>query len=121
MLQSSIIIGLSLFIAGNILAAISESVYFLIFARFIQGTGAISSTVFALIADLTRPEVRTRANAVIGISIGIAFASAFAFALCCFDLPCFALLCPAWVCLALSALLCPAFLRFAQLCFAWVS
>ena len=75
-----IAIGLCLFIIGNIFAAISESIYFLIFARFIQGTGAISSTVFALIADLTRPHVRTRANAAIGISIGIAFASAFALA-----------------------------------------
>jgi len=73
-----IVIGLCLFIIGNIFAAISESIYFLIFARFIQGTGAISSTVFALIADLTRPSVRTRANAAIGISIGIAFALAFA-------------------------------------------
>tara|TARA_B100000700_G_scaffold325159_1_gene433169 strand:+ start:32 stop:1249 length:1218 start_codon:yes stop_codon:yes gene_type:complete len=73
-----IVIGLCLFIIGNVFAAIAESVYFLIFARFIQGTGAISSTIFALIADLTRPEVRTRANAAIGISIGFAFASAFA-------------------------------------------
>jgi len=75
-----IVIGLCLFIIGNIFAAISESIYFLIFARFIQGTGAISSTIFALIADLTRPDVRTRANAAIGISIGIAFAFAFAVA-----------------------------------------
>ena len=73
-----IAIGLGLFIIGNIFAAISESVYFLIFARFIQGTGAISSTIFALISDLTRSEVRTRANAAIGMSIGIAFALAFA-------------------------------------------
>jgi predicted MFS family arabinose efflux permease len=49
----------------------------MIFARFLQVTGAIRSTVFALIADLTRPEVRTRANAAMGISIGIAFAVAF--------------------------------------------
>ena len=72
-----IVIGLGLFIAGNFLAAFVDSIHWMIVARFLQGTGAISSTVFALIADLTRPEVRTRANAAMGISIGIAFAVAF--------------------------------------------
>ena len=72
-----IVFGLGLFIVGNMFAAISDSIYWMILARFLQGTGAISSTVFALIADLTRPEVRTRANSAMGISIGIAFAVAF--------------------------------------------
>ena len=72
-----IMIGLCLFIVGNILAAFADSIYWMILARFLQGTGAISSTVFALVADLTRPEVRTRANAAMGLSIGIAFAIAF--------------------------------------------
>ena len=72
-----IVIGLGLFIIGNLLAAAADSIYLMIIARFLQGTGAISSTVFALVADLTRPEVRTRANAAMGISIGTAFAIAF--------------------------------------------
>jgi len=72
-----IVIGLGLFIAGNFLAAFVDSIHWMIVARFLQGTGAISSTVFALIADLTRPEVRTRANAALGASVGIAFAFAF--------------------------------------------
>ena len=72
-----IVIGLGLFIAGNFLAAFVDSIHWMIVARVLQGTGAISSTVFALIADLTRPEVRPRANAAMGISIGIAFAVAF--------------------------------------------
>lgn len=72
-----IVIGLGLFIAGNLLAAFVDSIHWMIVARFLQGTGAISSTVFALIADLTRPEVRTRANAALGASVGIAFALAF--------------------------------------------
>jgi len=72
-----IVIGLGLFVAGNVLAAFVDSIHWMIVARFLQGTGAISSTVFALIADLTRPEVRTRANAVLGASVGIAFAFAF--------------------------------------------
>ena len=72
-----IVIGLGLFVAGNFLAAFVDSIHWMIVARFLQGTGAISSTVFALIADLTRPEVRTRANAALGASVGIAFALAF--------------------------------------------
>ena len=68
---------LGLFIIGNLLAAVADSIYLMIIARFLQGTGAISSTVFALVADLTRPEVRTRANAALGVSIGTAFAIAF--------------------------------------------
>ena len=72
-----IVIGLGLFIIGNLLAAVADSIYLMIIARFLQGTGAISSTVFALVADLTRPEVRTRANAAMGVSIGTAFAIAF--------------------------------------------
>ena len=72
-----IVFGLGLFIVGNMLAAFVDSIHWMIVARFLQGTGAISSTVFALIADLTRPEVRTRANAALGASVGIAFALAF--------------------------------------------
>tara|TARA_B100000579_G_scaffold297555_1_gene247599 strand:- start:759 stop:1886 length:1128 start_codon:yes stop_codon:yes gene_type:complete len=72
-----IVTGLGLFIIGNLLAAFADNIYLMIIARFLQGTGAISSTVFALVADLTRPEVRTRANAAMGISIGTAFALAF--------------------------------------------
>ena len=72
-----IMVGLGLFIGGNVLAVFSDSIHWMIVARFLQGTGAISSTVFALIADLTRPEVRTRATAVLGASVGIAFAFAF--------------------------------------------
>ena len=69
-----IVIGLGLFMAGNVLAAFADTIHWMIVGRFLQGSGAISSTVFALIADLT---VRTRANAALGASVGIAFAFAF--------------------------------------------
>ena len=39
-----------------------------------QGAGAISAAVIALTADLTRDAVRTRAMAVIGMTIGATFA-----------------------------------------------
>ncbi len=72
-----IVTGLLLFIAGSLLGMIADNIYVMILARMLQGAGAISAAVFALIADLTRPEVRTRANAGIGASIGMAFGGAF--------------------------------------------
>lgn len=65
--------GLSVFAAGSIVAALSTSVWGLIIGRAIQGAGAIGSPIMALAADVTREEVRTRAMAIIGISIGITF------------------------------------------------
>ncbi len=66
-----------IFILGSSLAAYAsyqEDIYMLIIGRFLQGMGAVSSVVIALIADLTREEIRTRAMATIGASIGMAFA-----------------------------------------------
>ena len=68
-----IIIGLLIFCLGSLFAAISTNVMELITARLIQGAGAISSVVTAFLADLTRPKVRTKAMAFVGISIALAF------------------------------------------------
>jgi MFS family permease len=40
----------------------------------LQGAGAVSAAVTALLADLTRDEVRTKAMALVGASIGLMFA-----------------------------------------------
>ena len=66
-----------IFILGSFLSAYAsyeQNIYLLILGRFLQGMGAVSSVVIALIADLTREEIRTRAMATIGASIGMAFA-----------------------------------------------
>ena len=65
--------GLLIFMFGTMMAALTETVYWMIFARFLQGAGAVSSAIFAFIADRTRPEVRTRANAFLGGSVGLSF------------------------------------------------
>jgi MFS family permease len=44
-----------------------------ILGRVIQGAGAISAAVLALVADLTREESRTKAMAIIGLTIGATF------------------------------------------------
>ena len=68
-----ILVGLALFAAGSILAAQSDSIYGVIAGRLLQGAGAISATLTALLADATREEVRTRTMAVFGIAIGSSF------------------------------------------------
>ncbi|GIR48553.1 MAG: MFS transporter [Burkholderiaceae bacterium] len=68
-----IVAGLLLFSLGSFFAAVSTNTTELIVARLVQGMGAISSVVTAFLADLTRPKIRTKAMAFVGLSIGIAF------------------------------------------------
>jgi len=65
--------GLVLFTLGSLVAALAEDIEGVIAGRVLQGSGAIAAAVMALAADLTREEVRTRAMAGIGMSIGVAF------------------------------------------------
>jgi predicted MFS family arabinose efflux permease len=75
-----IAVGLVLFAAGSLIGALAQTVTMLAVARCVQGAGAVSAAVSALLADLTRPEVRTRAMAVIGASIGMSFVLALVLA-----------------------------------------
>ena len=68
-----IIFGLILFVGGSLVAAMAESVYGLILGRFLQGAGAISAVVMALLSDLTSDENRSKAMASIGASMGLSF------------------------------------------------
>lgn len=68
-----IIGGLSVFALGSIIAGFSGSIGGLILGRAVQGAGAIGSPILALVSDVTREEVRTRAMALIGITIGLTF------------------------------------------------
>lgn len=69
-----IIFGLLVFAAGSFLAAAATSVFALIIGRLLQGAGAVSAVVTALLADQTRDHVRTKAMALVGASIGLMFA-----------------------------------------------
>lgn len=66
--------GLILFAIGSLVAALATDIWWVIFGRAIQGSGAISAAVTALLADLTREEHRTKAMAMIGSTIGGMFA-----------------------------------------------
>ncbi len=68
-----ITIGLLFYAVGSVIGMFAHTTWLLALARGVQGAGAVSASVTALMADLTRTEVRTRAMAVIGISIGLSF------------------------------------------------
>jgi MFS family permease len=69
-----IIFGLLVFAAGSFVAAAAGTLGWLIVGRSLQGAGAVSAAVTALLADQTRDEVRTKAMALVGASIGLMFA-----------------------------------------------
>ncbi|MSQ56178.1 MAG: MFS transporter [Limnohabitans sp.] len=69
-----IYLGLVLFAIGSLVGALATSVHGLAWARALQGGGAISAAVTALLADQTRDEVRTKGMALIGGSIALMFA-----------------------------------------------
>src|SRR5687768_3135466 len=66
--------GLIIFALGSFIAAVAPNIYIVILGRVLQGAGAISAAVMAMAADLTREEHRTKAMAMIGSTIGLAFA-----------------------------------------------
>jgi MFS family permease len=68
-----ITLGLLIFAAGSVVAAMSDTIYGVILGRALQGSGAIAAAVMALAADLTREEHRLKAMATIGASIGMSF------------------------------------------------
>src|SRR5690606_14988431 len=69
-----IVIGLLVFAVGSLVAALADSLTGLLIGRSLQGAGAVSAAVTALLADQTRDEVRTKAMALVGASIGLTFA-----------------------------------------------
>lgn len=68
-----IIAGMITYIVGSVMAGVVSSMWSMIFARFLQGFGAVSSAMTALTADLVREEIRARAFAQIGASIALTF------------------------------------------------
>ena len=69
-----IVAGLLIFALGSFIAMAATTLAGLTLGRAIQGAGAISAAVTALLADQTRDEVRTKAMTLVGVSIGLMFA-----------------------------------------------
>ena len=69
-----IYVGMLIFIIGSVVGAMGTDIITVIIGRAIQGAGAVSAVVMALVADSTREEHRTKAMATIGGTIGVTFA-----------------------------------------------
>lgn len=67
------VLGLAIFAVGSAIAALAPTMAWLVAGRAVQGAGAISAAVTALLADQTRDVVRTKAMAIVGASIGLVF------------------------------------------------
>lgn len=71
--KRTIAIGLGMFALGSFVAAWGPGIVWLLVGRALQGAGAVSSVVVALVGDITRPKVRGRAMALLGASVEMAF------------------------------------------------
>lgn len=68
-----IIAGMLIFMVGSIVAARATTMEGIIIGRALQGAGAVAAAVIALLSDLTRENQRTKAMALVGMSIGASF------------------------------------------------
>ena len=68
-----LIVGFCLFVLGSLLCALADNICLLIIGRALQGAGAISAVLLALLADRVSEANRTVSMAIIGISIGASF------------------------------------------------
>lgn len=71
--------GLVLFVAGGVMASASDSLLGIAIGRLLQGGGAIAAAISALLADLVREEQRSKAMALVGMTIGCSFCAAMIF------------------------------------------
>lgn len=74
--KPTLVFGLLIFLAGSVVAAMSDNIWMLMIGRFLQGAGAIGSVIPAMISDLVPEETRGKAMALMGGSIAISFALA---------------------------------------------
>ena len=72
--KKTIVIGLVIFAVGSLVAGFATDVYTLLVGRLLQGAGAIGSVITATISDVVHEEERGKAMAIMGGSIGMAFA-----------------------------------------------
>ncbi|HEV2539403.1 MAG TPA: MFS transporter [Frateuria sp.] len=71
--KSAITLGLLIFAAGGLVAALSHTLEGIVVGRALQGMGAVAGAGTALAADLTREEQRGKVMGIIGVSIGLSF------------------------------------------------
>lgn len=72
--KNTMTFGLIIFIIGSLICAFTDSIYLMIFGRFLQGSGAVGGVAIAMISDFSKEEERGKAMAVMGMMIGLSFA-----------------------------------------------
>lgn len=73
-----ILVGLMQVAVGLVIAFCAKSIYMLIFARALQGSGAILATGYSWVTGSVSSEKRPRALSILGMIIGFAAAASFA-------------------------------------------
>ena len=68
-----LILGLIIFFIGSIVTATADDIFQVVIGRALQGAGAISAVLMAFLADYISENERSKANAFVGVQIGIAF------------------------------------------------
>lgn len=68
-----ILLGLCLFLIGNIFSATIHSIWGLIIGRFLQGAGAISGVCMACLSDVIREKNHIKSIAAVGVSFAVSF------------------------------------------------
>lgn len=71
--HATITAGLTVFLIGSAVAALSSGITGIIIGRVLQGMGAVSGASQALAADHSNPDNRGKVMGIIGVSIGAAF------------------------------------------------
>ncbi len=71
--KGMIVFGLVLFGLGSAVAAKAHTMEGMIWGRALQGSGAVGSVILATVADLTAEDNRTKAMAMVGMTIGLSF------------------------------------------------
>ena len=71
--KGMIVFGLVLFGLGSAVAASAHTIDGMIWGRALQGSGAVGSVILATVADLTAEDNRTKAMAMVGMTIGLSF------------------------------------------------
>jgi len=72
-----IVFGLALFGLGSLVAGLFDNIWGILLGRSLQGVGAVSGPLIALLSDLSNEQDRPKYMALLGISIGISFILSF--------------------------------------------
>lgn len=73
--KKTLLLGLLIFIIGSLICIFAKDIYMMIFGRIVQGCGAIGAVAVAMINDFVPEARRGRAFMVMGMFIGLSFAT----------------------------------------------